>query len=54
MDNVLALVDADNSGMIGFDEFLMTAISPEDMLTDEAIRQAFIIFDEDGGNSISV
>ena len=28
MDKVLALVDTDNSGKIGFDEFLMTAIHP--------------------------
>ena len=54
MDQVLALVDTDNSGLIGFDEFLMTAVAPEDLLTNEAMRQAFIIFDEDGGNSISV
>ena len=54
MDNVLALVDADNSGLIGFDEFLMTVVNPMEILTDDAIRQAFVIFDEDGGKTISI
>ena len=54
MDKVLALVDTDNSGYIGFEEFLMTAIHPQDMLTKEALFKAFKLFDKDGGGSISV
>lgn len=54
IDAVLAIVDLDNSGMIGFEEFLMTAISPEDLLTQHSIAKAFKIFDKDGGNSVSV
>ena len=53
IDTVLAIVDRDNSGMIDFDEFLMTAIAPEDMLTIEAISKAFKIFDVDGGGAVS-
>jgi Ca2+-binding EF-hand superfamily protein len=37
MDTVLAMVDADNSGLIAFDEFLRTCIHPSEMLTKESL-----------------
>ena len=53
MDKVLACVDLDRGGAIGFDEFFMTTLDPLEILSKEAIYKAFRFFDEDGGGSIS-
>ena len=53
MDNVLACVDIDAGGSIGFDEFLMVTIDPVECMTKDAIFTMFRFFDEDGGGSIS-
>ena len=53
MDKVLALVDADNSGEVCFEEFLMTCISPSEMLTKENLEKAFSDFDTSGDRSVS-
>ena len=42
---VIAQIDLDGQGEIEFQEFLLTTISPMDMLTEHTISQAFIIFD---------
>ena len=31
LDEIMTLVDSDNSGTIGFEEFLRTAVKPEDI-----------------------
>lgn len=54
MDAVLACVDIDQGGSIGFDEFLMTSIDPYEILTKDNINKAFRDFDDDDGGSISV
>ena len=53
MDRVLAKVDVDNSGQVSFDEFLMTCIHPQEMLTKDNMYRAFKDFDDDGGGSVS-
>ena len=54
MDRVLACVDIDAGGSIGFDEFFMVTIDPVECLTSQAIITMFKFFDEDDGGSISM
>jgi len=54
MDIALAMVDLDNSGELTFNEFVLTCITPEKMLTKDNIYEAFKDFDADGGGSISI
>lgn len=54
IDVILASVDEDNSGQIGFEEFLVTAIEPLKLLTRDKLTKAFRTFDTDGGGSVSI
>lgn len=53
-DKVLAFVDTDGGGSIGFNEFIVTAISPKDLLNSKTLEKANFIFDADRGGTISI
>ena len=52
-DKVLAFVVTDGGG-IGFNEFIVTAISPKDLLNSKTLEKANFIFDADRGGTISI
>jgi len=54
IDTILCQIDADNSGQVSFDEFLITIVDPIKMLTRKKVAQAFgdIDIDRSGGLSI--
>ena len=52
-DKVLSFVDTDGGGTIGFNEFVVTAISTEDLLMSKTLEKAAFIFDTDRGGTIS-
>lgn len=45
---LIARVDADNSGEIDYSEWLMTAVSKEKLLAKDKLEQAFNLFDKNG------
>lgn len=55
VESIIRSVDADNSGTIDFDEFLILMSDPKfnDLAKDEH-RQVFEMFDKDGSGHISV
>ena len=53
MDAVLACVDTDQGGSIGFDEFLMTALNPFKMFSKEIIFETFKTFRKENGELIT-
>ena len=54
MDAILALVDADNSGAVGFEEFLRTSVNPKDINNKDLLMKAFRDFDVDNSKSITI
>lgn len=48
------MIDRDNSGLISFDEFIITIMTPELMIQQNKVLKAFKAFDTDGGGSISI
>ena len=54
LDAIMAMVDDDNSGSIGFSEFLLTSVSPEDICKKNVLLFAFKDFDVDGSKSLSI
>ena len=53
VDKVLGFVDTDGGGSIGFNEFIVTAITPKDLLNQKTLNKAYMIFDADKGGTIS-
>lgn len=52
--DIVREVDADGNGMIDFDEFVNMMINKmKDMVTEDEIREAFLLFDNDGNGFIS-
>ena len=47
-------VDRDSSGMLSFNEFLITMVSPNDIVKKEKVLKAFKAFDLDGSGSVSI
>lgn len=54
LDAIMALVDLDNSGTIGFEEYLLTSVSPTDITAKAILQNAFKDFDIDGSRSLSI
>ena len=54
LDTIMTLVDSDNSGTIGFEEFLRTAVKPEDICNKNILTKAFSDFDVDGNEDLSI
>ena len=54
LDAIMAMVDADNSGTIGFSEFLLTSVSPTDICSKNIMLVAFKDFDVDGSRTLSI
>ena len=54
VDMVFSLIDEDSSGMISFNEFLLTAVNPLEILSRERLNQAFKEIDVSGDNTISL
>lgn len=54
LDAIMAMVDADNSGTIGFAEFLLTSVSPTDICSKAILINAFKDFDVDGSRTLSI
>ena len=54
LQDMIAEVDADGNGSIGFPEFLtMMARKSKDTDTEEELKEAFRVFDKDGNGFIS-
>ena len=51
---VFSLIDEDSSGMISFNEFLLTAVNPLELLSRERLNRAFKEIDVSGDNTISL
>ena len=47
-------IDRDTSGLLSFDEFILTMIDPALVLQQKKVLKAFKAFDIDGGGSISI
>ena len=47
-------VDTSGSNLIEYPEFLVAAMNPNKLLTDQKLQQGFSLFDKDGGGSIEV
>jgi calcium-dependent protein kinase len=54
LDEILAQVDSDLSGQVGFTEFLCATINPEEVINEDTLEAAFKKFDADGGGTISL
>lgn len=53
IDRILEIADADGSGEIDYSEWVVATIDKNKLLSDNKMRQAFKLFDKDGGGSIS-
>ena len=53
IDRILEIADADGSGEIDYSEWVVATIDKTKLLSDTKMRQAFSLFDKDGGGSIS-
>ncbi|KRW98898.1 Protein kinase-like domain [Pseudocohnilembus persalinus] len=53
VERIMEMVDTNNSGVVDYTEFLMAAISREQMLSRQKIEMAFKMFDSDGNGQIT-
>lgn len=53
-DLVMKTLDIDNSNSISYTEFILATINKKKMITEERIKQAFDIFDQDKNGSITL
>ena len=47
-------IDINNSGTIDYNEFVMSAIEKQKLLSKETLKSAFKLFDKDGNGYISI
>jgi len=53
VDRIMEIADADKSGAIDYSEWVVATINKDQLLSDEKLKQAFDLFDRDGGGTIS-
>lgn len=53
VDRIMLLADTDKSGAIDYSEWVVATINKNQLLSDEKMKQAFDLFDKDGGGTIS-
>jgi calcium-dependent protein kinase len=53
VEKLFKQIDLDGSGEIDYSEWVMATINKEQLLTPEKLSQAFQMFDNDGGGTIS-
>jgi len=53
VDRIMLIADTDRSGSIDYSEWVVATINKNQLLSDEKMKQAFDLFDKDGGGSIS-
>lgn len=53
IDKILEIADADGSGEIDYSEWVVATIDKTKLLSDNKMKQAFSLFDKDGGGTIS-
>ncbi|CAG9333134.1 unnamed protein product [Blepharisma stoltei] len=53
VEQIMAKVDANNSGFIDYSEFMMAATALETLISKENLKSAFTAFDADGNGKIS-
>lgn len=53
VDRIMEIADTDKSGAIDYSEWVVATINKNQLLSDEKMKQAFDIFDVDGGGTIS-
>ena len=53
VEKLFQQIDLDGSGEIDYSEWVMATINKEQLLTPEKLSQAFQMFDNDGGGTIS-
>lgn len=53
VDRIMAIADTDKSGAIDYSEWVVATINKNQLLSDEKMKQAFDLFDKDGGGTIS-
>ena len=51
---MLSIVDADMSGEIAFSEFVIAALVPKEVISNDNLKQLFALFDSDRSNNISM
>mmetsp|Transcript_19958 Transcript_19958/g.20000 ORF Transcript_19958/g.20000 Transcript_19958/m.20000 type:complete len:140 (-) Transcript_19958:37-456(-) len=52
VEQIMAKVDANNSGYIDYSEFIMAATALETLISKENLKSAFMAFDADGNGKI--
>eukprot|EP00344_Euplotes_crassus_P011841 CAMPEP_0197009586 /NCGR_PEP_ID=MMETSP1380-20130617/50755_1 /TAXON_ID=5936 /ORGANISM="Euplotes crassus, Strain CT5" /LENGTH=174 /DNA_ID=CAMNT_0042430947 /DNA_START=125 /DNA_END=646 /DNA_ORIENTATION=- len=53
IDRIIEIADADGSGEIDYSEWVVACIDKTKLLSENKMKQAFSLFDKDGGGSIS-
>jgi len=53
LDKTMIMVDKDGSGEIEYFEWILVTIDKRSLLSEEKLKAAFDLFDDDGSGSIS-
>ena len=53
VDELIQMADSDNSGEINYNEWIVTAMDRNKLVSSEKLQAAFKMFDKDGSNTIS-
>ena len=53
VEDIMNSVDADNSGLINYSEFLMAAMDKKKAVQEDKLKKAFDMFDRDGNGVIT-
>ena len=53
MEKIFERVDLDGSGYIDYSEWVVATINKKKLLSPEKLKAAFVLFDRDGGGTIS-
>jgi len=53
VEKIFERVDLDGSGYIDYSEWVVATINKKKLLSPEKLKAAFVLFDRDGGGTIS-